>query len=67
MTEKLATNIAMVVKAARSRRKSVIGVSLSFYVFILFHSCSHVNSFPQPLWTAAAKSNTVWPINGELR
>jgi len=43
------------------------GVSLSVYVFILFHSCSHVNSFPQPLWTVASKRNTVWPINGELK
>ncbi|MCJ8053685.1 hypothetical protein GB928_017635 [Shinella curvata] len=33
--------------------------SLSFYVFILFYYCSHVNSFPQPLWTDAAARNKV--------
>src|SRR5690606_38048079 len=54
-TETLATNIVMEANAARSRRKSVIVGSLSVYVFILFFYCSHVNRFPQAVWTGAPR------------
>ncbi|THV13922.1 hypothetical protein [Rhizobium rhizophilum] len=39
----LDTNTAIEANAATSRRISVISVSLSLYVFILFPSCSKVN------------------------
>jgi hypothetical protein len=39
----LDTNTAIEANAATSRRISVISVSLSLYVFILFFSCSNVN------------------------
>jgi hypothetical protein len=39
----LATKVMMEAKAATSRRISVICSLLFRYVFILFHSCSHVN------------------------
>ena len=38
--------------------------SLSFYVFILFYYCSHVNRFPQALWTDALRRNKVASTNG---
>jgi hypothetical protein len=39
-------------------------VSLSFYVYSLFYSCSHVNSFPQALWTDVRRRNKVASTNG---
>src|SRR5690606_11376392 len=46
--EKLATNMAMEVKAARSRRKSVIIGSFSIYVLSMFYFCSFVNRLCMP-------------------
>jgi hypothetical protein len=43
ISEKLATNIAMEVNAAISRIRSVILLSFTCYVFILFRYCSRVN------------------------
>jgi hypothetical protein len=40
--------------------------SLSFYVSILFHYCSHVNSFPQPHWTGVRQRNKVASTNGGI-
>jgi hypothetical protein len=59
MTDMLATNMAMEVNAARSRRKSVIGVSLFLYVSTLFDVCSRVNRIPLGLWTARCRRNMV--------
>jgi hypothetical protein len=59
MTDMLATNMAMEVNAARSRRKSVIGVSLFLYVSTLFDVCSPVNRIRQGLWTARCGRNMV--------
>ncbi len=50
--EKLAMNIIIEVKAARSRRKSVISFLLFRYVFILFYICSLVKRL-QPIRRAA--------------
>ncbi|KQV40618.1 hypothetical protein ASC96_19220 [Rhizobium sp. Root1204] len=47
MIEKLAMNMAMEVKAARSRMKSVIGWLPFLYVLILFHICSCVKQQQQ--------------------
>jgi hypothetical protein len=47
MIEKLAMNMAMEVKAARSRMKSVIGRLLFRYVLTMFYLCSLVKKQPQ--------------------